>query len=64
MKKKPSEFLSQCAMEIAHGQQQVKKDHNTAKNKTLNLHFQQQAHKDMNEHFLRECEKIEEQSKR
>ena len=42
----------------------MKKYHDTAKYKTLNQQFQQQAHKDMNEHFLRECEKIEEQSKR
>ena len=42
----------------------MKKDHDTAKYKTLNQQFKQQAHKDMNEHFLRECEKIEEQSTR
>ena len=63
MEKKPSEFLSQHTMEIAHEQQQAKKDHNTTKYKTLNQQFQQ-AHKDMNEHFLKECEKMEEQSKR
>ena len=51
-------------MEIAHEQWQAKKDHDTAKYKTLNQQFQQQACQDMNDHFLRECEKVKEQSKR